>query len=219
MIKIETLEVYGFKTALRGMRNPKDSWDRSDTIEDPDQRAGIIMGEKDEDLALRLASGGPVHAKYRRMIHVSADITAPLYWFKEADTYRFGVEKNSCSTMHTLHKRDLTIWDFSHEHLTERSLKALENTIVVINEYRREYVNKVALGELDAKDCWWQMIQLLPSGFNQKRTVEFSYEALENICKWRRDHKLDEWREFVKWAEGLPYSELFIEKENENENA
>lgn len=210
MIEIVTIEVCGFKTALHGMRNPKDSWDRSDTDMDvPGTVSGVTIGEKDMDLAMRLADGGPVHAKYRRQIHVSADITAPLYWWKEADTSRYGVEKNSCSTMHTLHKRDLTIWDFSHEHLTGRSMQNLEGTIVLINEYRREYLEKVKQGDPDAKECWWQMIQLLPSSFNQMRTVQFSYEALANICRWRRDHRLDEWREFVKWAEGLPYSELF----------
>lgn len=216
MIKIETIEVCGFKTALHGMRNPKDSWDRSDTASAPYTEAGVRVGERDMKLALTLAEGGPVHAKYRRQIHVSADITAPLYFFKEMDTYRCGVEKNSCSTMHTLHKRDLTIWDFSHEHLTSLSLLYLKNTIVLINEYRRKYVQKVAEGDASAKEDWWQMIQLLPSSFNQRRTVQFSYEALANICRWRRDHKLDEWREFVKWAEGLPYAELFLTEERRN---
>lgn len=217
MIKIETIEVCGFKTALHGMRNPKDSWALSDTeVDVPGTVSGVIIGEKDLDLGLRLAAGGPVHAKYRRQIHVSADITAPLYFFKEMDTYRCGVEKNSCSTMHTLHKRDLTIWDFSHEHLTTQSMQSLTTTIVVINEYRREYVRKVAEGDASAKEDWWQMIQLLPSSFNQKRTMQFSYEALANICRWRRDHKLDEWREFVKWAEGLPYAELFLTTEGRN---
>lgn len=217
MIKIETLEIYGFKTALHGMRNPKDSWDRSDTeVDVPGTASGVVIGEKDLDLAMRLAAGGPVHAKYRRMIHVSADITAPLYWWKEADTSRFGVEKNSCSTMHTLHRRDLDLFDFSHEHLTPSSVDHLLVTIQIINSYRRSYVQKVKDGDKTAKWDWWQMIQLLPTSFNQRRTVEFSYEALANICYWRKDHKLDEWREFVAWARRLPYSELFIRKENEN---
>lgn len=210
MIKIETLDIQGFGPALHGMRNPKDSWERSDTVEDAEMEAGVVIGAKDMKLALSLAEGGPVHAKYRRMITVWADITAPLYWWKEADTNRFGVEKNSCSTMHTLHKRDLTIWDFSHEHLTSLSLRNLESTIMVINEYRREYVRKVAEGDASAKDDWWQMIQLLPTSYNQKRTVMLNYEVLANICKWRRGHKLDEWRRFIEWAERLPYAELFL---------
>ncbi len=213
MIKVELLKVTGFEPSFHGMRNPKDSWELSDSRPDPCEPDDFIVGEKDLDLALRLADGGAVHAKYRRMLIVYANIEAPLYWWKEFDTYRIGVEKNSCSTMHTLHRRDLTGDDFSYEHLYGTAQVALCDTINLINHYRRLYVKAVQNGEPEAKEYWWQMIQLLPSSFNQKRTVMMNYEVLNNICFFRENHKLDEWREFVKWAKQLPHSELFTTRE------
>lgn len=210
MIDFQIIEMGGFKAALHGMRNPKDSWENADTVVDPDREAGVMIGENDYDLASRLASGGSVHGKFRRMVKVWVDITAPLYWWKEFDTYRAGVEKNSCSTMHTLHRRDLTGDDFSYEHMFGTAEECLVDTINQINHYRRLYVQAVKDKDPIAKDYWWQMIQLLPSSFNQKRTVELNYEVLANICEYRATHKLDEWRDFVHWAEQLPYSEFFL---------
>ena len=207
MIRIHTLKVEGFEVALHGMRNPKDSWEKADTIAAPGTEAGVIIGENDMKLAFHLATCGPVHGKFRRMIDVSADITAPLYWWKEFDTYRIGVEKNSCSTMHTLHKRNLTMDDFSTEHLFGTSGFLLSNVIDQINIYRRIYIKNP-----EDKDYWWQMIQLLPSSYNQKRTVKMSYEALSDMYEYRQNHKLDEWRDFCFWIEKLPYSELIIGK-------
>lgn len=224
MILIKTLEVDGFLPAMHGMRNPKNSWKRGDTVPDLEAEAGVMVGENDLDLASRLAKGGPVHAKYRRMIAVYADITAPFYWWKEYDTYRFGVEKDSCSTMHTIHMQEFTKKDFSVEHLISRECSEADNfssfvpmevvdiTVKVLNECRRGYMFSQEQGDTARmKMFWWQMVQLLPSSYNQKRTVMMSYEALANICKWRKGHKLDEWHRFIEWAEGLPYSELFLE--------
>ena len=208
MIRIDTIEILGFKTALHGMRNPKDSWEKADTVESLEHEAGVLIGENDWELAIKLASGGSVHGKFRRMLHATADILAPLYWWKEFDTYRFGVEKDSCSTMHTLHKRDLNLADFSKEHLFGTSESVLLNTIETINLYRKAYMNVVNKNDPIAKDYWWQMIQLLPSSYNQLRTVEISYEALHGMYEYRIDHKLDEWRDFCLWVEKLPYSEL-----------
>ena len=212
MIEIKIIEMGGFKAALHGMRNPKDSWNRTDTVPAPDTEAGVMIGENDYKLAFDLSSGGSVHGKFRRMMKVWVDIKAPLYWWKEFDTYRAGVEKNSCSTMHTLHKRDLTGEDFSYDHLFGTAESSLVDTINTINHYRRLYVKAVENHDPVAKDYWWQMIQLLPSSFNQLRTVELNYEVLANICEYRSNHKLDEWRDFVNWAEKLPYSELFLQR-------
>lgn len=206
MITIENIETCGWEPALRGMRNPKDSWDRADSIYNPS--AAPDLGTNDTSLALRLALGGPVHAKYRRMIKVYCDITAPLYWWKEFDTYKVGTVANSCSTMHTLHRRDLTLNDFAHDHLTECNLNMLALTIKNINEARREFVE--AEDAAQAKAAWWQMIQLLPSSFLQKRTVELNYEVLSNIHCYRKNHKLDEWREFCRVVEQLPYAKELI---------
>ena len=216
MIKLHTLKIGGIPEALHGMRNPKDSWDRSDTEIDKTKESGCYIGENDFRLALQLASAGSVHGKFRRMIVVWVDITAPLYWWKEFDTYKVGTVANSCSTMHTLHKRDLIGEDFSHEHLFGTAETNLCDTLNLINHYRRLYVDAAAKQDPDAKDYWWQMIQLLPSSFNQKRTVMLNYEVLANICEYRANHKLDEWRDFVCWAENLPYSELFLCKVNGN---
>ena len=256
MIKLEKTKVVGFEPALRGMRNPKNSWDKADskkcnaiTCKDEDtceNRYNFCIGENDHDLAMRLAKGGPVHAKYRRMITVYVDITAPLYWWKEFDTYKVGTVANSCSTMHKIHEKEFTLDDFSHEHLINMydengeipivdmsplrdethvfSPKGvLKITIEMLNKCRDLFLEtKKRLGndcdsdeykrlkEL-AKKYWWQMIQLLPSSYNQRRTVMLSYEVLANIYKWRKNHKLDEWREFCKWIENLPYSEIITQ--------
>lgn len=227
MIQIQTLEVNGVLPALHGMRNPKDSWNKQDSRQDPDKAgelSDIIIGQNDHKLAMSLAEGGPVHAKYRRMITVIADITAPLYWWKEFDTYRTGVEKNSCSTMHRIHAKEFTREDFSLEHVISHGwseadnfehivpMDIMDSTIKMLNQCRMLYLfAKEQNDTARMKMFWWQMIQLLPSSYNQKRTVMMSYEALANMCKWRKDHKLDEWRNFVQWATCLPHSELFLE--------
>lgn len=218
MLTIENVETCGWEPALRGMRNPKDSWDKSDSdwefVEDPsiinpNDEVKFVMGPNDLKLATSLAKGGPVHAKYRRMITVYLDITAPFYWWKEFDTYKVGTVANSCSTMHTIHKRDLTLNDFAHEHLTECNRNLLQLTIDNINAARRDFIE--ATDSDSAKDAWWQMIQLLPTSFLQKRTVQLNYEVLHNIYHSPRyNHKLDEWREFCEWIKTLPYANELI---------
>lgn len=211
MIKIENVHVDGWEQAIRGMRNPLNSWDKSDsyktfiadenTIKEADYQ--FFVGDADYDLMLRLAKSGTEHAKYRRMIVVYADIIAPMYWYKEFETYKVGTVSNSCSTMHTIHKKEFTIDDFSHEHLTEFFLKnSLKMTIERLNQARELFL------ETNDKDWWWQMIQLLPSSYNQRRTVMLNYEVLSAMYRQRKDHKLDEWQEFCKWIKTLPYQEL-----------
>lgn len=265
MIKIENEQVVGLEPAIRGMRNPKNSWAKSDSFTcdlnyatteqcngctyqdanciyciDNRDATDYMLGPNDIELAKKLVAGGPVHAKFRRMITIYCDITAPLYWWKEYDTYKVGTVANSCSTMHKIHAKEFTLDDFSHEHLLtrkdvlfedpnaeeERSAKGalaavdvnghvcyytsegfLKMTCDVLNYFRKLYL------KTKDKTYWWQMIQLLPSSYNQKRTVMLNYEVLANIYKWRKDHKLDEWREFCKWIESLPYSELITGKE------
>lgn len=230
MIKIENVEVVGWEHAIRGMRNPKNSWDRSDS-EPCDGICGTcgandghghclsstyIVGSNDHKLMTQLAAGGPVHAKYRRMIAVYMDITAPLYFLKEFDTYKVGTVSNSCSTMHKIHEKEFTWSDFSHEHLTDGAMYIMKLTIDELNCWRSRFLawddiddeNKERNGWHDKKDLWWQMIQLLPSSYNQKRTIMLNYEVLTGIYRDRNNHKLDEWREFCKWIESLPYSEL-----------
>ena len=220
MIKIEKTEVYGWDAAIRGMRNPMNSWDKSDSykthIEDPEtlQTADFefFVGDNDHDLMMRLAKGGSVHAKYRRMITVTCDITAPLYWWKEFDTYKVGTVANSCSTMHKIHAKEFTLDDFSCEHLwgdredrdVDEPIGILNIVIDTLNQYRSDYVDL----DMEDKSFWYQMIQLLPSSYNQKRTVLMNYEMLANAFKWRKDHKLDEWHTFCDWIRGLPYSEI-----------
>ena len=219
MITIENVETCGWEPALRGMRNPKNSWDKSDSdwkfVEDPsiinpNDEVKFVLGKNDLDLATRLAKGGPVHAKYRRMITVYLDITAPLYWWKEFDTYKVGTVANSCSTMHKIHSRPLTFDDFACEHLSETNRNLLDMIIRNINTARFDYVR--ASDSDSAKEHWWQMIQLLPSSYLQKRTVQLNYEVLHNIYHSPRyNHKLDEWREFCEWIKTLPYAtELII---------
>ena len=213
MIKIENTEVYGFEAAIRGMRNPMNSWDRSDSdcktiIRDNGKYVEDFIGNNDLKLMKQLAKAGSVHAKYRRMITVTCDITAPLYWWKEFDTYKVGTVRNSCSTMHKIADKAFTYDDFSTEHIggvpncDPLYCSAFETIIEVLNEARHCY--------LDTRDkaYWWQMIQLLPSSYNQRATVQLNYEVLTGIYRWRKDHKLDEWYTFCKWVESLPYSEI-----------
>ena len=215
MIKIEKTEVVGWESAVRGMRNPMNSWDKSDSSFHAAKMLNIsssnAVGKDDLTLMKKLACNGSVHAKYRRMIAVYVDITAPLYWWKEFDTYKVGTVANSCSTMHKIADKEFTMEDFSHEHLfKEREVhwlrtvpySLLEHIVRTLNEYRKEYLKTKDKGD------WWQMIQLLPSSYNQKRTVMMNYEVLSNIYHSRKDHKLDEWRELCKWIKELPYSEI-----------
>lgn len=224
MIKIENVEVMGFKSAIRGMRNPMNSWLKSDSgYTSPYQdgcinSAGFSIGSNDLDLMKRLRSAGTDHRKFMRMIVVYLDVTAPLYWWKEFDTYKVGTVANSCSTMHKIHAKEFTPEDFSHEHLSCIDIgggvgspyRLLQQTIMMLNECRTLYL------QTKDKEYWWQMIQLLPSSYNQKRTVMLNYEVLANIYKSRRNHKLDEWVEFCEWIETLPYSELITGKDKEN---
>lgn len=201
---------------IEGMRNPMNSWDRSDSykthIEDVDtlQTADFefFVGENDLDLMQRLAKGGSVHAKYRRMIPVYLTLTAPLYWWKEFDTYKVGTVCNSCSTMHKIHEKEFELDDFSHEQLLWGSKVFLGNIVSRLNYYRREYC------ATKDKTWWWQMIQLLPTSYNQKRNVMLNYEVLANIYHSRRGHKLDEWATFCQWIETLPYAELITGRED-----
>ena len=219
MIKIERTKISGIEDAIRGMRNPMNSWKSSDSVPIyiSDEASGneaffdYLLGDADKSLAMGLNAGGACHSKYRRMIVVWVDITAPLYWWKEFDTYKVGTVANSCSTMHKLASRDLTLEDFSCEHLYKEkpvegrsfsSKMLLKIVIDTINQYRQEYV------KTQNKELWWQMIQLLPSSYNQKRTVMLNYEVLAKIYAERENHKLDEWKEFRKWIESLEYSEL-----------
>lgn len=207
MIKIENVEVVGFAAAIRGMRNPMNSWSKSDSCFCPNEpccegNCSMMIGPNDLDLMKRLRNAGTDHRKFMRMIAVYVDITAPLYWWKEYDTYKVGTVANSCSTMHKIHDRELTLDDFSYEHLTPWNETVLANLIVELNANRDRYL------QTKEKEDWWQMIQLLPSSYNQKRTVMFNYEVLANMYKSRKDHKLDEWQNFCSWIKTLPYSEL-----------
>lgn len=209
MIRIENVEVAGWQAAIRGMRSPLNSWDKSDSsLWESSNR--FEVGTNDLDLMKRLAANGAVHAKYRRMITVTCDIVAPLYWWKEFDTYKVGTVANSCSTMHKIHAKRFTIYDFSYEHLESYYLESLQGTIRMLNEAREMYLfaKEAKKPLVPPKDYWWQMIQLLPSSYNQRRTVLMNYEVLANIYRWRKDHKLDEWRELCKWIESLPYAEV-----------
>ena len=216
MIKIENVEVIGWEHAIRGMRNPMNSWEKSDSgYTSPYQdgcinSTGFSIGSNDLDLMKRLRSAGTDHRKFMRMIAVYLDITAPLYWWKEFDTYKVGTVANSCSTMHKIAAKEFTLEDFSCEHLVGIAKDDLHGTTAVLNHFRKLYLQS------KDKKYWWQMIQLLPSSYNQKRTVMLNYEVLANIYKSRHNHKLDEWVEFCKWIETLPYSELITGKEKEN---
>lgn len=244
MIKIENVETFGWEAAIRGMRNPKNSWGKSDSFipcylktkcheceanqkcayyfEDGNglpYKKDEFIGSKDLDLMTRLRNAGTDHRKFMRMITVYLDITAPLYWWKEFDTYKVGTVTDSCSTMHKIHAKEFELDDFSHEHIINSvsmgaqeievrisPMQALLTTIECLNSYRKLYL------ETKDKKYWWQMIQLLPSSYNQRRTIMLNYEVLANIYKSRRNHKLDEWHTFCDWIETLPYSELIIGK-------
>lgn len=239
MIKIENIEIMGWEHAIRGMRNPMNSWEKSDSgiCKGGDDGIGCEncanqeycthafnrswqLGKADHDLMMRLAAGGPTHAKYRRMIMVYVDITAPLYWWKEFDTYKVGTVANSCSTMHKIAAKEFTLDDFSHEHLIVAGLNSLKRTIEDLNSCREGYLDESIKQNPEwRKEVWWQMIQLLPSSYNQKRTVMLNYEVLAGIYPMRKNHKLDEWVDFCKWIETLPYSEIIIGKGDDNGNS
>ena len=227
MLKIENTEVVGWEAAIRGMRNPMNSWEKSDSrfslLDDCgdcthcnlrfDECHEQQIGQNDLDLMTRLRNAGTDHRKFMRMITVYLDVTAPLYWWKEFDTYKVGTVANSCSTMHKIADKEFTLDDFSYEHLFDfcpnsdtDSMTVLRHTIGWLNCCREKYL------KTKDKEDWWQMIQLLPSSYNQKRTVMLNYEVLANIYKSRRNHKLDEWHTFCDWIESLPYSELIIGK-------
>ena len=231
MIQIEQTEVVGWGAAIRGMRNPMNSWDKSDShicdfrindcdcpmvfneqepaIECNDGEFGFCIGENDYALMKKLAKAGTDHRKFMRMIVVYCDITAPLYWWKEFDTYKVGTVANSCSTMHKIHSKELTLDDFSWEYLTQDGVKCILEAINQLNFARTAYI------ESKDKSYFNEMIQLLPTSYNQKRTVMMNYEVLANIYNARKNHKLDEWRELCKWIEALPYSCLMTGKDGE----
>ena len=246
MIKISNVEVTGWEYAIRGMRNAKNSWSRSDSyyecheydkLSDDEHKTYLtdnyVIGPNDLKLMMNLRNAGTDHRKFMRMITVYVDITSPLYWWKEFDTYKVGTVANSCSTMHKIHEKEFTLEDFSCEHLVSGwvgrdyngvivsipgPMEKLESTIELLNSIREAYlkVKNTPKDQIDwsvtpalsTKEIWWQMIQLLPSSYNQKRTVMLNYEVLANIYKPRKNHKLDEWVDLCKWIESLPYSEL-----------
>lgn len=221
MLKIENTEVLGWEHAIRGMRNPLNSWAKSDSEVSicecehwphDVKKSFVCLGSNDLDLMKRLRNAGTDHRKFMRMIVVYVDLMAPLYWWKEFDTYKVGTVANSCSTMHKIAEKEFTLEDFSCEHLEGRAMNTLEDVVDDLNYYREHYLSmdkqKVPHANKNAKELWWQMIQLLPSSYNQRRTVMLNYEVLANIYKSRRNHKLDEWHTFCDWIEGLPYSEL-----------
>ena len=239
MIKIEHVETLGWEAAIRGMRNPMNSWEKSDSctkgscwcnefcgepIANCDKESGLYLGPNDLDLMKRLCNAGTDHRKFMRMITVYMDITAPLYWWKEFDTYKVGTVANSCSTMHKIADKEFTLEDFSWEHLITREQPLVEGVdaveppnaiwlmnriIQTLNQYRNLYL------QTKDKKYWWQMIQLLPSSYNQRRTVMVNYEVLANMYKSRRNHKLDEWIAFCAEIERLPHSELITKKEDD----
>lgn len=226
MIKIENVETWGFKHAVRGMRNPMNSWDKSDSVFCDDSGCGCCdycgakcevalktspvglpfgIGPNDLDLMHRLFVGGTEHGKFMRMLHISMDVTAPLYWWKEYDTYKVATVANSCSTMHKIHAKPFELDDFSWDHMCELSQGDLQRTIETLNKCRLQFVTS------KDKKYWWQMIQLLPSSYNQKRTLDFNYETAAGIIRQRTGHKLDEWHVFVDALWDLPYMREIVE--------
>ena len=203
MIKIENIDVYGWEAAIRGARNPMNSWDRMDSGYNNGE---FEIGENDYKLLKNLTIAGPEHRKWNRMVTVTMDVTAPLYWWKEYDTYKVGTVANSCSTMHKIQAKKFEMSDFSVEHL--RSLRVMHEVIDELNFYRDKF------NKSKSKDNWWEMIQLLPTSYNQKRTAHLNYEVLGTIYHQRRHHKLDEWHVFCNTIKTLPYSE-FITREFE----
>ena len=234
MIKITNVQTFGWQTAIRGMRNPLNSWSKSDsgykwTRVDNKSINSYVIGQNDLKLMKTLANVGDDHGKYLRMITVTMDINAPLYWWKEFDTYKVGTVANSCSTMHKIHAKEFTLDDFSHERLRSDgllydSINCLKYTINILNfwrerfneseEDRKKYFEYNGYPDVPSKkECWYQMIQLLPSSYNQLRTVQLNYAVLKNMYHSRKNHKLDDWRDFCKCIESLPYSELITEVE------
>ena len=232
MIKLEHVVMASpeqMEFIIEGMRNPMNSWNKSDSYmywskahDEKIETPGYEVGEADLNLMHRLANAGTDHRKFMRMMPVYVRITAPLYWWKEFDTYKVGTVANSCSTMHKIQENKFTLDDFSYEHLDIRTRKILEETIKALNDYRKLYIDYNP-DDFEIKGCpskkviWWQMIQLLPSSYNQTRNVMMNYEVLANIYKSRKDHKLDEWREFCKWIESLPFHELIDETNSSDE--
>lgn len=218
MIQIENTEVIGWEAAIRGMRNPLNSWGKIDSYPQdwceigPEICCGYHVGENDLALMHMLAAAGSDHRKFMRMLVVYADITAPLYWWKEFDTYKVGTVANSCSTMHTIHTKPITLEDFSTDGTGNISAIVLEETIGYLEDLRKEYL------ETKEKQWWRALIQLLPESYNQRRTVQLNYEVLANIYGSRKNHKLDEWRELCKWIEILPHHELITGKEEAHED-
>lgn len=214
LIRIENTHVDNIVRAIYSARNAMNSWDKSDSDLKND-----ILGEADLKLARTLAKAGNDHSKFGRMINVTMDITAPLYWWKEFDTYKVGTVANSCSTMHKIHAKEFALDDFSHEHLCEGSLNLLKEIINILNTHRYYFNNYDDHKDellIDKKTIWWQMVQLLPSSYNQKRTVQLNYQVLWSVYKARNNHKLDEWIEFCKWCESLPYfNEIFLDCKEE----
>lgn len=216
MLTIENAETFGWEAAIRGMRSPKNSWDKSDSCwsspnENGTDKPKYIIGENDLNLMHTLAAAGQDHGKFLRMIHVQLDVTAPLYWHKEADQYKVGTVTDSCSTMHKIHAKEFDVNDFSHEHVEEltgddynMSYDFLLRTVDILNYYRKKF--------LDTKDkrYWWQLIQLLPSSYNQRRTWDLNYAVLRNIYHARKGHRLDEWKTLLDWIETLPYAKELI---------
>lgn len=227
MIKIENVNVCGWEAAIRGMRNPMNSWDKSDSDTCKDKLSccesyvdcrmyHYCIGSNDLELMKSLVKAGSDHSKFMRMITVTLDITAPLYWWKEFDTYKVGTVRNSCSTMHKIHSKEFTLDDFSCEHLQDipngGAFKyCLKQIISQLNHARDLFI------ETNDKTYWWQMIQLLPSSYNQRATIQLNYAVLRNMYHSRKNHKLDEWKDFCKWIESLPYSELITSDEKERE--
>lgn len=217
MIKIEHVETFGWETAVRGMRNPLNSWEKSDSLSYEDDEGATIdylynVGRKDKELMTTLVKAGTDHSKFMRMLGIAMDVVAPLYWWKEFDTYKVGTVANSCSTMHKIQAKEFTLDDFSHEHLIDEYwedgfwesewLDDLRTTIARLNRARNRFL------KTKDKKYWWQMIQLLPSSYNQRRTVMMNYEVLRNQYHARKNHKLDEWHDYCKMLEALPHSDL-----------
>lgn len=200
MIKIENTEVSGWAAAVRGMRNPMNSWDKSDSFRH-ELTDEFQVGENDYRLMKQLVQAGSDHSKFMRMINVTLDITAPLYWWKEADTYKVATVRNSCSTMHKITAKEFELDDFSHEHLFDNN-NTLAYIVCALNVYRKNYL------ETKDKAWWWQIILILPNSYNQRATLQLNYAVLRNIYHARKNHKLDEWHDFCHWIESLPYSEL-----------
>jgi len=211
-IKVENIDVWGFEHAVRGMRNPMNSWDKSDSYWDTFGRFYHI-GENDLSLMKRLYKAGTEHRKYLRQIMVSMDITAPLYWWKDFDTYKVGTVANSCSTMHKIHAKEFVVDDFSHEHLLEDGMSLLKRTIDELNSWRYIYLNGAAWCNPKDKRVWWQMIQLLPTSYNQRRTLTMNYENVVTIIRQRSGHKLDEFNQLVEILKELPYVKEIAEIE------